>query len=74
MRYPPDTSRDVRARALFGHRMLALGARAAIVALAFYATLPFVTADTAITGFDTRVSAGHRGARWSSWPAARSPC
>ena len=34
---------DVRARAVFGHRMLALAARGAVVILAFYLTVPFVS-------------------------------
>ena len=57
MRYAPDRVRDVRARAIFGHRVLALGARAAIVAIAFYATLPFVTGEDGIAGFDVRMMA-----------------
>ena len=33
---------DVRARAVFGHRMLALAARGAVVVLAFFLTIPLV--------------------------------
>ena len=34
---------DVRARAVFGHRMLALAARGAVVVLAFFLTVPLVS-------------------------------
>jgi len=61
MRHPGDGVGDVRARAVFGHRVLALCARAAIVAIAFYVTLPFVLQD-GILGFDAHVSATLAGA------------
>ena len=61
MRHLDDGARDVRARAVFGHRVLALCARAAVVAIAFYATLPLVAQDGGLD-FDARVSATLAGA------------
>ena len=39
----PIGKSDVRARAVFGHRMLALAARGAVVVLAFFLTVPLVS-------------------------------
>jgi signal transduction histidine kinase/DNA-binding response OmpR family regulator len=50
----------VRARAIFGHGAAAIAARAAIVVLAFYLTLPFVS-EAGVT-FDAQVSATIAGA------------
>ena len=61
MRSSPGTG-DVRARAVFGHRVAALAARAAIVVVAFYLTLPFVSLDTSVFGFDAEVLATITGA------------
>src|SRR5207237_3272530 len=51
-----DSAGDVRARAVFGHRASALAARAAVVVLAIYLTLPLL-APEATLGFDATVSA-----------------
>ena len=48
---------DVRAQAVFGHRTAALAARAAVVVIAFYLTIPLVARDAAIPGFDATVLA-----------------
>jgi PAS domain S-box-containing protein len=47
----------VRARAIFGHRASALAARAAVVIVAFYLTLPFISLDASVFGFDAEVLA-----------------
>ena len=39
---------DVRARAVFGHRMLALAARGAVVVLAFFLTVPLVAEPVSV--------------------------
>ena len=39
---------DVRARAVFGHRMLALAARGAVVVLAFFLTVPLVSEPVSV--------------------------
>ena len=39
---------DVRARAVFGHRMLALAARGAVVILAFFLTIPLVSEPVSV--------------------------
>ncbi|MEA2930156.1 MAG: hypothetical protein QOG38_2584, partial [Hyphomicrobiales bacterium] len=53
---------DVRARALFGHRALALAARAAVVVIAFYLTLPLVWSEGNPFRYDAAVSATIAGA------------
>ena len=44
----PVGKNDVRARAVFGHRMLALAARGAVVILAFYLTVPLVSEPVSV--------------------------
>ena len=61
MRSAPSAG-DVRARAVFGHRALALVVRAAVVVIAFYLTLPLVSFDAAPFSFDATVSATIAGA------------
>jgi signal transduction histidine kinase/CheY-like chemotaxis protein len=61
MRNAPSAG-DVRARAVFGHRALALVARAAVVVIAFYLTLPLVSSEAALFSFDADVSATLAGA------------
>jgi signal transduction histidine kinase/DNA-binding response OmpR family regulator len=61
MRSAPSAG-DVRARAVFGHRALALVVRAAVVVIAFYLTLPLVSSDAAPFSFDATVSATIAGA------------
>ena len=48
---------DVRARAVFGHRMLALAARAAVVVLAFFLTIPALVSEPVSIPF-TATTAG----------------
>jgi signal transduction histidine kinase/CheY-like chemotaxis protein len=55
-------SADVRARAVFGHRVWALAARISVVLLALYLTLPYVAAEAALTGFGARIAATIAGA------------
>jgi len=61
MRSAPSAG-DVRARAVFGHRALALAARAAVVVIAFYLTVPLVSSGEAPFSFDATVSATIAGA------------
>ena len=61
MRTTPSAG-DVRARAVVGHRALAFVARAAVVIIAFYVTLPFVSSEAALFGFGAEVSATIAGA------------
>jgi signal transduction histidine kinase/CheY-like chemotaxis protein len=61
MRSAPSAG-DVRARAVFGHRALAIVARAAVVVIAFYLTLPFVASESDIFGLDAGVAATTAGA------------
>jgi PAS domain S-box-containing protein len=53
---------DVRARAVYGHRGWALAARAAVVVLAFYLTLPSLGAEAGLFSFDAPVVATIAGA------------
>jgi PAS domain S-box-containing protein len=61
MRTPPSAG-DVRARAVFGHRALALAARGAVVVIAFTVTLPLVSSAAGPFLFDAGVSATIAGA------------
>ena len=60
----PGQAGDVRARAVFGHRPIALTARAAVVLIAFYVTLRYLVPGDDITssGFDAQISATITGA------------
>ena len=53
---------DVRARAVFGHRTLALAARAAVVVLAFYLTVPSLASEPVFAEFDAALAATIAGA------------
>lgn len=62
MRARPDSTRDVRARAQFDHRGMALAARVAVVILAFSITFRALSGDTPDTGFDAALAATVAGA------------
>ena len=62
MRNAPQSAAHVRARAVFGHRALALVVRAAVFVIAFYVTLPAISSEAGLFSFDARVSATIAGA------------
>jgi len=59
---PTDSAGDVRARAVFGHRASALAARAAVVVLAIYVTVPALVTEAPFGHADALLAATIAGA------------